>query len=47
MTRYSAEPRDQIFVKRYGFMSFTKSMGKNTRKRQMEHIVMQLLDHAK
>ena len=26
--RYSIEPRDRIYVKGYGFMSFVKSMGK-------------------
>ena len=29
MTRYSVQPRDQIFVKGYGFWSFSKNMGKN------------------
>ena len=29
MTRYSIEPRDRIFVKSYGFLSFAKNMGKN------------------
>ena len=24
--RYSIEPRDRIYVKRYGFLSFTKNM---------------------
>ena len=27
--RYSAEPRDLIFVKGYEFLSFAKNMGKN------------------
>ena len=27
--RYSTEPRDRIYVKGYGFLSFPKSMGKN------------------
>lgn len=26
--RYSLEPRDQIYVKGYGFLSFTKNMAK-------------------
>ena len=26
---YSVQPRDQIFVKDYGFLSFAKNMGKN------------------
>ena len=29
MTCYSVQPRDQIFVKAYGFLSFAKNMGKN------------------
>ena len=28
MTHYSTEPRDQIFVKGYGFLSFAKNMSK-------------------
>ena len=27
--RYSIEPRDKIYVKEYGFLSFTKNVGKN------------------
>ena len=27
--RYSIEPRDRIYVKGYGFLSFAKDMGKN------------------
>ena len=27
-TRYSTEPRDKIYVKGYGFLSFAKNMGK-------------------
>ena len=26
--RYSIEPRDRIYLKRYGFLSFSKNMGK-------------------
>ena len=29
MTRYSVQPRDRIFVKADGFLSFTENMGKN------------------
>ena len=29
MTRYSVRPRDKIFVKGYGFLSFAKNMGRN------------------
>ena len=27
--RYSIEPRERIYVKEYGFLSFAKNMGKN------------------
>ena len=27
--RYSIEPKDQIYVKGYGFLSFAKNIGKN------------------
>ena len=27
--RYLLEPRDRIYVKGYGFLSFAKNMGKN------------------
>ena len=27
--RYSVEPRDRIYVKGYGFLSFAKNMGNN------------------
>ena len=29
MPHYSIQPRDQIFVKSYGFLSFAKSVRKN------------------
>ena len=29
MARYSAQPKDWIFVKVYGFLPFIKNMGKN------------------
>ena len=29
MTRYSVQPRDRIFVKGYGFLSFAENMDKN------------------
>ena len=28
MMQYSVQPRDRIFVKGYGFLSFAKNMGK-------------------
>ena len=33
MTRYSVQPRDQIFVKGYAFLSFVKKMSENIGKR--------------
>ena len=31
--RYSVQPRDRIFVKGYGFLSFAKNMSKNIGKK--------------
>ena len=36
IARYSIEPRDSIFVKRYGFLSFAKNNGKNLSKKLSE-----------
>ena len=51
MTRYSVQPRDQIFVKGYGFLSFAKNMGKNIGKNISKNLSgkysQKLLDHAK
>ena len=51
MMRYSAEPRGRIFVKGYGFLSFTKNMGKNIDKNTSQNLSskysQKLLDHAK
>ena len=47
MTRYSVQPRDRIFVKGYGFFSFTKNMGKNTGKNLNYKYSQKRLDHAK
>ena len=33
MTCSSVQPRDQIFVKGYGFLSFAKNMGRNIGKK--------------
>ena len=41
--RYSTEPRDRIYVKGYGFLSFAKDMGKNLSNRYGQ----ELLDSAK
>ena len=32
MTRYLVQPRDRIFVKYYGFLSFARNMGRDTGK---------------
>ena len=32
MTWYLVQPRDRIFIKGYGFLSFDKNMGKNVGK---------------
>ena len=41
--RYSTEPKDRIYVKGYGFLSFAKSMGKNLSNKYSQ----KLLDTAK
>ena len=41
--RYSIEPRERIYVKGYGFLSFAKSMGKNLSNKYGK----KLLDSAK
>ena len=41
--RYSIEPRDKIYVKRCGFLSFAKNMGKNLNNKYGQ----KLLDSAK
>ena len=38
MTRYSVQPRDRIFVKGYGFLSFTKNMGKSIGKNKSKNL---------
>ena len=41
--RYSIEPRDRIYVKGYGFLSFAKNMGKSLSNKYGQ----KLLDGAK
>ena len=41
MTRYSVQPRDRIFLKGYGFLSFAKNMGR------VKQYSQKLIDHAK
>ena len=51
MQRYSVQPRDQIFVKGYGFLFFArnmvKSVGKNISKNLSSKYSQKFLDHAK
>ena len=51
MTRYSVQPRDQIFVKDDQFLSFARNMGKNIGKNISKNLsgkyIQKLLDHAK
>ena len=51
MTRYSVQPRDRIFVKGYGFLSFAKNMGRNIGKSISKNLSSKYsqkrLDHAK
>ena len=51
MTHYSVQPRDQIFVKGYGLLSFAKSMGKTVSKIISKNLsskcCQELLDDAK
>ena len=51
MTHYSVQPRDQIFVKGYGFLSFARNIGKNIGKSISKNLSskysQKLLDHAK
>ena len=51
MMRYLFQPRDQIFVKGYGLLSFAKNMGKNIAKNISKNLSskysQKLLDHAK
>ena len=49
--RYSTEPKDQIFVKGFGFFTFAKYMskniGKNMSKKLSGKYTQKPLDHAK
>ena len=51
MMRYSVQPRDRIFVKGYGFLSFAKNVfkniGKNIIKNFSSEYIQKHLDHAK
>ena len=47
MTRYSVQPRDRIFVRGYGLLSFARNIGKNISKNLSSKYSQKLLDHAK
>ena len=51
MICYSVQPRDRIFLKGYGFLSFAKNMVKNIAKNINKNLsskyCQNLLDHAK
>ena len=47
MRRYSVQPRDQIFVKGYGYLSFARNMGKNISKNLGIKYRQKLLAHVK
>ena len=47
MTRYPIQPRDRIFVKGYGSLSFAKNMGKNFGKNVSSKYSQKILAHAK
>ena len=38
MTRYSIQPRDRIFVKRYEFLTFARNIGKYSSKNLSKHL---------
>ena len=46
-TCYSVQLRDRKFVKGYGFLCFTKNIGKNISKNISSKYSQKLLDHAK
>ena len=37
--RYSIEPRDRIYVKGYGFLSFAKNMGKSLSNKESQNLL--------
>ena len=43
----SVQPRDRIFVKGYGFLSFARNMDKNISNNLSSKCSQKLLDHAK
>ena len=51
MSRYSVQPRDRIFVKGFGFLSFARNMdnnvGKNINKKLSSKYSQKRFDHVK
>ena len=47
MACYSVQPKDQIFVKGFGFWPFARNMGKNISKNLRSKYSQKPLDHAK
>ena len=51
MTQYSVQPREKIFIKGYGFLSFAKNMSTNIGKNATKYLIgkhsQKPLDHAK
>ena len=37
--RYSIEPRDRIYMKGYGFLSFAKNIGKNSSNKYSQKVI--------
>ena len=51
MTRYSVQPRNRIYVRSFGFLSFARNIGrnngKNISKKLSSKYSQKLLDHGK
>ena len=47
MMHYSVQPKDEIFIKGYGFLSFAPNMGKNISKNLSGKYSQKLLGHTK
>ena len=45
--RYSIEPRDQIYAKGYGYLSFARNIGKNMDESLSNNYGQKLLDTTK
>ena len=43
MNHYSVQPRDRIFVKSYGFLSFAKNMGKSFGKNTSKKLISEYI----